>query len=130
LASAICALSHTLLLLTFARIRQGFGAACVMSINAALVRLIYPRAQFGLGINVMVVAISLGEFAIAALASVLLVQRQTRMASALLPVDLLRIPVLTLSSIAPFAARRWRSPRSPCSSSIASAIRRPGSASW
>jgi hypothetical protein len=101
-----------------------------MSINAALVRLIYPRAQFGLGINVMVVAISLGEFAIAALASVLLVQRQTRMASALLPVDLLRIPVLTLSSIAPFAARRWRSPRSPCSSSIASAIRRPGSASW
>jgi MFS transporter, DHA2 family, multidrug resistance protein len=59
-ASAICALSHTLLLLTIARVLQGFGAAGIVSVNSALVRFIYPRAQLGrgLGINVMVVATS------------------------------------------------------------------------
>jgi len=60
LASAFCALSHTLLLLTIARIVQGFGAAGIMSVNAALVRYIYPRTQLGrgIGINAMVVAVS------------------------------------------------------------------------
>ena len=39
---------------------QGFGAAGIMSVNTALVRFIYPRAQLGrgIGINAMVVAIS------------------------------------------------------------------------
>src|SRR5215468_5795697 len=50
LASAFCALSHTLSLLTVARILQGFGAAGVMSVNSALVRFIYPRALLGRGI--------------------------------------------------------------------------------
>jgi DHA2 family multidrug resistance protein-like MFS transporter len=60
LASLFCALSHTLLLLTIARIVQGFGAAGIMSVNAALVRFTYPRAQLGRGIalNALVVAIS------------------------------------------------------------------------
>src|ERR1700756_1507859 len=44
LASLFCALAHTLLLLTVARIMQGFGAAGIMSVNMALVRYIYPRA--------------------------------------------------------------------------------------
>lgn len=59
-ASAFCALSHTLVLLTAARIVQGFGAAGVMSVNAALVRFTYPRAQLGrgIGINAMVVAVA------------------------------------------------------------------------
>jgi MFS transporter, DHA2 family, multidrug resistance protein len=190
LASAICALSHTLLLLILARILQGFGAACVLSINIALVRFIYPRDQLGrgLGINVMVVAASsalgptvaagimsiatwpylfavnvpvglltlllgarslphtqpaphrfdwqsaalsavtfglgivaidsagrgaalticVAEFAVAAVACVVLVQRQAHMVSPLLPVDLLRIPVFTLSiatSIASFCSQ-------------------------
>src|SRR6201985_1441765 len=38
LASVFCALSNTLLLLTVARIMQGFGAAGILSVNAALVR--------------------------------------------------------------------------------------------
>lgn len=190
LASALCALSHTLLLLTLARILQALGAAGVMSINTALVRFIYPRAQLGrgLGINVMVVAvssaigptvaagimsiatwpylfavnipigllalalgvrslphtrptlkkfdwqsavlsaatfglgivaidsagrgtaltISVGEFAVAAVACVLLVRRQAHMASPLLPIDLLRIPIFALSvatSIASFCSQ-------------------------
>ncbi|HZQ41375.1 MAG TPA: MFS transporter, partial [Rhizomicrobium sp.] len=59
-ASLCCALSHTLLLLTAARVLQGFGAAGIMSVNTALVRFIYPRAQLGhgIGINALVVAVS------------------------------------------------------------------------
>ncbi len=190
LASLFCALSHTLLLLTVARIVQGFGAAGIMSVNAALVRFTYPRALLGrgIGINALVVAISaavgptvaaailavgtwpwlfainipigiaaftlgwrclphttrgshpfdwqsaalsaiafgvgiaaidsvghgealfvwLSEFAVAAVAGVLLVRRQTHMTSPLLPVDLLRIPIFALSigtSIASFCGQ-------------------------
>jgi MFS transporter, DHA2 family, multidrug resistance protein len=190
LASLFCALSHTLLLLTVARIVQGFGAAGIMSVNAALVRFTYPRSLLGrgIGINALVVAISaavgptvaaailavgtwpylfavnvpigiatlalgwrclphtarashafdwqsavlsaitfgvgiaaidsaghgeslaiwLSEFVVAAVAGVLLVFRQTHMASPLLPVDLLRIPIFALSigtSIASFCGQ-------------------------
>lgn len=60
LMSLFCALSDSLLTLTIARIFQGFGAAALMSVNTALIRLIYPRAKLGrgLGINALVVAIS------------------------------------------------------------------------
>ncbi|OAF17498.1 multidrug MFS transporter [Bradyrhizobium centrolobii] len=60
LASAFCALSHTLPLLTVARIVQGFGAAGIMSVNAALVRFTYPRSLLGrgIGLNALVVAFS------------------------------------------------------------------------
>jgi MFS transporter, DHA2 family, multidrug resistance protein len=178
-ASAFCALSHTLLLLTVARILQGFGAAGILSVNSALVRYTYPHALLGrgIGINALVVAISaavgptiaagilsfgtwpwlfainvplgfitfalgarslpytnpaahtfdwqsaalsavtfgvgvsaidsLGhgeailtcviELAVAVVAGVTLVYRQTHMTSPLLPLDLLRIPVFALS---------------------------------
>src|SRR5258706_16145727 len=58
LASLFCALAHTLLLLTAARIMQGFCAAGIMSVNAALVRYTYPRTMLlrGIGIKSMVVA--------------------------------------------------------------------------
>jgi DHA2 family multidrug resistance protein-like MFS transporter len=190
LASLLCALSHTLVLLTISRIVQGFGAAGIMSVNAALVRFTYPHAQLGrgIGINALVVAISaavgptiaagilavgtwpylfainvplgvvtlmlgsrylphaakarhafdwqsallsaltfglgiaaidsvghgeapvmyLIEFAIAAIACILLVHRQTHMPSPLLPIDLLRIPIFALSiatSIASFCGQ-------------------------
>ena len=60
LASLFCALAQTLLLLTLARIIQGFGAAGIMAVNMALVRYIYPRDLLGrgIGINAMVVAFS------------------------------------------------------------------------
>src|SRR5215472_3239629 len=51
LASLFCTLSHNLLMLTLARIVQGFGAAGIMSVNAALVRFTYPRDQLGRGIG-------------------------------------------------------------------------------
>ena len=51
-ASLCCALSHTLVLLTASRVLQGFGAAGIMSVNAALVRFTYPRAKLGHGIGI------------------------------------------------------------------------------
>ena len=189
-ASLACTLSNGLLMLTTSRIVQGFGAAGIMSVNTALVRFIYPRAQLGrgIGINAMVVAISaavgpsvaaailavatwpylfavnlpiglaaltlglrflphaprashafdwqsaalsaitfgsgiaaidslghgeallacIAEFGVALTAGMWLVYRQTHMASPLLPVDLLRIPVFALSiatSICSFCAQ-------------------------
>src|ERR1700733_2986145 len=60
LASLFGALAHTLLVVTLARIIQGFGAAGIMAVNMALVRYIYPRDLLGrgIGINAMVVAVS------------------------------------------------------------------------
>jgi DHA2 family multidrug resistance protein-like MFS transporter len=60
LASLGCAFSPSLLTLSIARVIQGFGAAAVMSVNAALVRFTYPHRMLGraLGINAFVVATS------------------------------------------------------------------------
>ncbi len=60
IASVACALSHTLVELTVARVIQGFGAAGIMSVNSALVRFIYPHKILGrgIGINAVVVAIA------------------------------------------------------------------------
>ncbi len=46
--------------LTLARVAQGFGGAALMSVNTALIRLIYPQRQLGrgMGINSFVVAVS------------------------------------------------------------------------
>ncbi|MGF7133741.1 DHA2 family multidrug resistance protein-like MFS transporter [Paraburkholderia sp. EB58] len=59
-ASLGCALATSLPTLALARVIQGFGAAGIMSVNTALVRMIYPPAHLGRGvaINAMVVAIS------------------------------------------------------------------------
>ncbi|SDD92016.1 MFS transporter, DHA2 family, multidrug resistance protein [Paracidovorax valerianellae] len=53
-------LATSLPALIVARAVQGLGAAGIMSVNAALVRLVYPRAQLGRGmaINSLVVATS------------------------------------------------------------------------
>ncbi len=74
LASLLCAASTTLLQLSLARALQGFGGACIMSVNAALIRHIYPRAIIGRGIalNGMVVAagVALGPTVAAGVLSV------------------------------------------------------------
>lgn len=58
--SLLCALSDSLLTLTLARVAQGFGGAALMSVNTALIRLIYPQRSLGrgMGINSFVVAVS------------------------------------------------------------------------
>jgi DHA2 family multidrug resistance protein-like MFS transporter len=57
-ASLGCALSSTLLELTVARILQGFGAAGIMAINAALVRFTYPSRMLGRGIGLNAFVVS------------------------------------------------------------------------
>ncbi|WP_322105889.1 MFS transporter [Paraburkholderia sp. J41] len=59
-ASLFCALATSLPELAVARMVQGFGGAGIMSVNTALVRLIYPRERLGRGvaINAMVVAVA------------------------------------------------------------------------
>ncbi|WJF89396.1 MFS transporter [Paraburkholderia bonniea] len=60
IASLGCTLAQSLPTLALARVIQGFGAAGIVSVNTALVRMIYPSAHLGRGIalNTMVVAIA------------------------------------------------------------------------
>jgi DHA2 family multidrug resistance protein-like MFS transporter len=51
-ASLGCSQSDSLVTLTLARIIQGFGAAGIMSVNGALIRVIYPRAWLGRGVGI------------------------------------------------------------------------------
>ncbi len=58
LSSALCAASQNFSMILIARALQGIGAACVMSVNIALTRLIYPKEILGRGLalNGMVIA--------------------------------------------------------------------------
>lgn len=58
IGSACCALSSSLPLLVASRVVQGIGAAGIMSVNGALVRLIHPRAQLGRGIGMIALVVS------------------------------------------------------------------------
>jgi DHA2 family multidrug resistance protein-like MFS transporter len=60
LGSLMCAVAPSMAVLIAARILQGIGGAGIMSVNGALVRFIFPRAQLGRGVgyNVLVVAAS------------------------------------------------------------------------
>jgi len=60
LASLGCTLAWSLDSLTLARVFQGIGGSAIMSVNAALIRFIYPRQKMGqgMGLNVLVVAVS------------------------------------------------------------------------
>ncbi len=60
LSSALCAAASNFTMLVVARAIQGVGAACVMGVNIALVRLIYPREILGRGmaLNAMCIAIA------------------------------------------------------------------------
>ena len=55
-----CAAGGTLTLLIAARVFQGVGAACIMSMNAALVRATYPAKMLGrgMGYNAMVISVA------------------------------------------------------------------------
>lgn len=59
--SLACALTSSFAGLTAARILQGIGAAAIMSVTTALLRIIYPPQYIGRGmsINAMVVAVSI-----------------------------------------------------------------------
>lgn len=58
LASVGCVAAHSLTVLTVARALQGFGAAGLMSVHAAVLRYSVPKERFGaaIGLSAMVVA--------------------------------------------------------------------------
>ncbi|MCV6802153.1 MFS transporter, partial [Achromobacter ruhlandii] len=74
LSSLACGLAPSLPVLVAARILQGLGAAGVMSVNAALLRFIYPAPVLGrgMGLNAMVVGLSFAAGPTAASAILLL----------------------------------------------------------
>ncbi|WP_168194388.1 MFS transporter [Formicincola oecophyllae] len=63
IAASFCALSHSMAELAWWRTMQGVGGACIMSVNMALVRFIYPGAIVGRGIAMISVATSVGAMA-------------------------------------------------------------------
>ncbi|HEX5514233.1 MAG TPA: MFS transporter [Gammaproteobacteria bacterium] len=63
LASLACAMADSLATLTAARTLQGLGAAGVMSVNAALVRFIYPQRRLGRGIGIIALVVALSAAA-------------------------------------------------------------------
>ena len=71
-ASFACASSHSLLALSLARVVQGFGAAGIMSVNIALVRYIFPKAQFGIGMGYTSLIVAVSSAAGPTIASVIL----------------------------------------------------------
>lgn len=58
--SLFCALSTSLPMLIIARGLQGFGAAAITSVNAALIRIIYPSGFLsrGLGLNALIISVA------------------------------------------------------------------------
>jgi MFS transporter, DHA2 family, multidrug resistance protein len=71
-ASLACASADSLLTLAMARVLQGVGAAGVMSVNSALVRLIYPRHLLGRGIAINSVVVATGAVAGPSIAAAIL----------------------------------------------------------
>ena len=63
LSSVVAMLASSLGTLIAARALQGLGAAGIMSVNAALVRLTYPRAQLGSGLALNSVVVALASVA-------------------------------------------------------------------
>jgi DHA2 family multidrug resistance protein-like MFS transporter len=67
-----CALSPSLGALIAARVFQGMGAACIMSMNAALVRATYPAKMLGRGIGYNAMVLSASAAAGPTLAAIIL----------------------------------------------------------
>ena len=72
LGSLGCALAHSLGGLIAARVFQGVGAACIMSMNAALVRATYPAKMLGRGIGYNALVLSMSAAAGPTLAALIL----------------------------------------------------------
>ena len=71
-ASLLCALATDLPQLTAARALQGIGGGALMSVNIALVRMIYPAARLGRGVGLNAFVVGLGFVAGPSVASLVL----------------------------------------------------------
>ena len=59
-ASLLCACASTLPLLAGARALQGIGAGALMSVNIALIRLLYPASRLGRGVGLNALVVGVG----------------------------------------------------------------------
>lgn len=110
-ASLACALADSLPVMIVARVVQGLGGAGLMSVNTALVRFIFPRAQLGrgMGFNALVVASS--SAAGPTLAAVLLTIGSWPWLFAInVPVGLLALALLSKLPLTPLAGHRFDLP--------------------
>ena len=59
-ASALCAMSRSFEMMVASRVLQGIGGACTMSINTALLRIIFPPNRLGrvMAANAVIVAVT------------------------------------------------------------------------
>jgi DHA2 family multidrug resistance protein-like MFS transporter len=71
-ASLGCAMANSVPTLAVARAIQGLGAAGIMSVNAALVRLIFPKAMLGRGIAINSVVVATATVAGPTVAAIIL----------------------------------------------------------
>ncbi|QPO13286.1 MFS transporter [Thalassospira sp. A40-3] len=71
-ASALCAMAPTIELLTAARVLQGLGAAAIMSINAAIMRHVFPHAKLGQAIGWIAMTVSVSAAAGPSIASAIM----------------------------------------------------------
>jgi MFS transporter, DHA2 family, multidrug resistance protein len=71
-ASVACALADSLTVLALARLVQGLGAAGLMSVNTALMRLIYPKHLLGRGISLGALVVATASVAGPSLAAAVL----------------------------------------------------------
>ncbi len=112
LASLACAMSTSLPMLAIARVVQGFGAAGLMSVNTALVRFIFPRAQLGrgMGINGLVVSVSAAAGPSLA-AAILTIAPWPYLFFINVPIGILAIAMIRTLPATPLAGHRfdWRS---------------------
>ncbi len=60
LASLGCALADSLATLTLARALQGVGTSAIMSVNIALIRLIFPARRLGRGVGLNALVVGVG----------------------------------------------------------------------
>ena len=111
-ASLACALSTSLTMLTISRVVQGFGAAGLMSVNTALVRFIFPRAELGrgMGLNGLIVAVAAAAGPSLA-AGILTVAQWPWLFFVNVPIGLVAVAMTRTLPMTPLAAHRfdWRS---------------------
>jgi DHA2 family multidrug resistance protein-like MFS transporter len=72
IASAVCCIANSVPMLAMARGVQGMGAAGIMAVNGALLRLTYPKKQFGRGIAINSAIIAAASVAGPAVAAAIL----------------------------------------------------------
>ncbi len=93
-ASAGCVLAHGLAGLAAFRFLQGLGAACVMAINGALLRLTYPKAALGQGIGYSVLVVAITSAAGPSVAAAILAVASWRWLFAInIPIGLLSLAI-------------------------------------